>query len=86
MTVGTDLSGLSNRFAEVGRLPAPPGVTDSWWAATTSTLSDFASQASDEWSSGQQISAMARFEVIVEHSRELLTAVDGAFGLALAIA
>jgi hypothetical protein len=80
ITTSTDLAGLGNRCAEIGRLPAPPRVDPAWWAASNATLSLSSQQAADNWVHGHQIAAVAGFEVVVKTSNELVTKVNAAFG------
>ena len=79
MTVGVDLAGLGHRFAEIGVPPPPPGVAADYWQDSTRTLALFSQMAADEWISGDTTSAMARFEVVVDNSNELIAKVNGAF-------
>jgi len=81
----TDLVALGQRFKSIGVMPAPPGVDPAWWAAETSILSQFSQQAADEWANGDQMAAMGRFEAIVEESNNLITKVNKAFGLHVAL-
>jgi hypothetical protein len=83
MTVGVDLAGLGHRFEEIGVPPAPPGVTASYWHASTTTLAQFSQMAADEWDNGDTLDAMARFEVIVKNSNGLVAKVDAAFHLGI---
>jgi hypothetical protein len=81
MTVGVDLAGLGHRFAEIGVPPPPPGVAADYWHDSTRTLALFSQMAADEWTRGDTTSAMARFEVVVDKSNELIAKVNDAFNL-----
>jgi hypothetical protein len=81
MSVGVDLAGLGHRFEEIGVPPAPPGVAPAYWHASTSTLAEFSQMAAEEWDNGDTLDAMARFDVVVKNSNDLVAKVDSAFGL-----
>lgn len=76
-----DLMGLGFQFNEIGKLPAPPKVDPTWWAANNTALSKLSQQAADEWAEGDREGAMVRFEVVVKKSNTLITKVNKAFGL-----
>ena len=61
------------------------GVDPGWWAVETPTLSQFSQQAADKWANGDQIPALAGFEVIVKESNALIAKVNKAFGLHIAL-
>ena len=85
MTIHTDLVALGNRFRSIGVMPAPPGVDPAWWAAETTVLSQSSQQVAEQWANGDQNAAMGGFEAIVEESHNLITKVNKAFGLHIAL-
>lgn len=80
-----DMAALGSTFDAIAFMPAPPGIDPAWWTASTTTLSQSSQQAAGEWAKGDQNAAVGRFEVIVKNSNTLITKVNKAFGLHIAL-
>ena len=59
---------------------SPPGANAANYISLAQTLSNFASQAADEISSGDETAGYARYAVLREHTQELLTMINHSLG------
>jgi len=80
-----DLLGLGLQLDAVGKLPPPPKVDPTWWAANNSAMSKLGQQAAARWASGKRTAALSSFEAAVKRSNAMTTKVNAAFGLHVAL-
>lgn len=79
MLMRVDLMSLGFQFDTIGRLPAPPRVDPTWWAATNARMSQLSKQAAAKLADGDEKAAMASLEAVVKSSNTMITKVNAAF-------
>jgi len=85
ISMSSRLSMLASSYQSLADGPVPPGSDPADFKSRAGTLASFASQASNEYSSGQRGSGSARYAVLRQETPPLLALINAGLGTSYAL-